>query len=229
MPEQTISPAIVNPAPGLPCTASKKARILVVDDERSICVTLREFLQAEGYEVDLAEDAHQAWALLRKGDFDVVVSDIVLPSLSGIDLLKMIRNAAPDVQVIIITGNPTAETAAEAVRAGARDYLFKPIAKDTILRAVATALHIRQIEDAKRRLEADNRKYQKALEALIEKRTADLQLALDGLIRAMAAAVEFRDAKAVEACLRMFRDQGFKLDFPPANDAGPGCPPASRP
>lgn len=116
-----------------------KARVLVVDDEKSIRVTLRAFLQREGYAVDVAADAEQARKMLASGDWDVVVTDIVLPGVSGVELLKSIRAVSPDVQVIMMTGEPTAETAREAVRGGVIDYLTKPVLKDALLRAVAAA------------------------------------------------------------------------------------------
>ena len=169
------------------------ARVLIVDDEKNIRVTLRTFLQDEGYAVEVAEDAARAQQLLSSGVWDVVVSDIAMPSVSGVDLLKAIRAAAPDVQVIMMTGEPTVETATEAVRAGASDYLTKPVGKHAMLRAVAAAVQMKQIVDEKRRLEGQNRRYQETLEQLVAKRTEELRRALDGFIHAMAAAVESRD------------------------------------
>ncbi len=165
------------------------ARVLVVDDERNIRLTLRAFLQDQRYEVALAEDADQALALLAQSSWDVVLTDMVLPGLSGLDLLKAIRVAAPDVQVIMMTGEPTVETAAEAVRAGARDYLVKPVAKNAIVRSVAMAAQMKQIEDEKRRLQRENRQYQDNLERLVADRTQALQ---DSNQRLEAALVETR-------------------------------------
>lgn len=167
--------------------------ILVVDDEKSIRVTLRTFLLDAGYAVETAEDAQQARALLQSRAWDVVVTDIVLPGLSGIDLLKTIRATDTDTQVIMITGEPTMETASEAVRAGACDYLTKPVNKHALLRSVATAARIKSIQDDKRCLEQENRDYQHRLENTVRRRTEELRLALHGTIHAIAAAVEFRD------------------------------------
>jgi len=141
------------------------SKILVVDDEKGIRVPLRAFLVAAGYEVEIAEDAIQAQALLSNGSWDVVVSDIVLPGVSGVELLKMIRAAAPYVQVIMMTGEPTAETAAESVRAGASDYLVKPVDKNTILRSVAHAAKAKALEDTRRRMEEELRTAKEAAEA----------------------------------------------------------------
>ncbi|MCX6907029.1 MAG: response regulator, partial [Verrucomicrobia bacterium] len=139
-------------------------RVLVVDDEQSIRLTLQEFLQEAGYEVEVAEDANTAQQLLKSGGFDVVVSDIVLPRVSGVELLQAIRKESPRVQVIMMTGQPAAETAAAAVRAGAFDYLFKPVSKDAILRCVGNAAKLKTAEDERVRLAEANRRYQEDLE-----------------------------------------------------------------
>jgi len=166
-----------------------RSRILVVDDEKSIRLTVRAILQDQGYEVEIASDAAEAQALLAHGGWDVVVTDIVLPGVSGVDLLKTIRAASPEVEVIMMTGEPTAETAAEAIRAGARDYLAKPVLKSAMLRSVGTAVQMKQITDEKRRLQEENRRYQENLEALVAERTHALQ---DSNQRLEAALAEVR-------------------------------------
>lgn len=150
-------------------------RVLVVDDEKSIRFTFREFLKEAGYDVSLAEDAKEALALLGKAPFDVVITDIILPQMNGVMLLHAIRDAAPRAQVIMMTGEPTVETASEALRAGATDYLFKPLNKDVLLKAVATAARIKKLDDERYRLEEENEEYRKHLESLVEKRTLALE------------------------------------------------------
>jgi len=141
------------------------SRILIVDDERAIRVPLRAFLAREGYEVEIAADATEAQALLSTGVWDVVVTDIVLPGISGVELLKTIRATAPDVQVIMMTGEPTAETAAASVRAGASDYLAKPVDKSAIIRAVAHAVKVKTLEDDRQRMEVELRAAKEEAEA----------------------------------------------------------------
>jgi len=150
-------------------------KILVVDDEQGIRITLKEFLKEAGYEVRIAENADAAIKLLRQIEFDVVLSDIILPRVTGVDLLKAVREAAPHVKVIMMTGEPTVETAAESLRFGAFDYLFKPISKDVVLKIVRNALNVKILEDDKRRLEEDNRRYQENLENLVRERTKALR------------------------------------------------------
>ena len=106
------------------------AKVLIVDDERSIRDTLAEFAREERHDVFTAGDADAALEILRSESPDAIVTDIILPRVTGVDLLQQIHEEAPDVQVIMITGEPTAETAAEAVRLGAFDYLSKPILRD---------------------------------------------------------------------------------------------------
>jgi putative nucleotidyltransferase with HDIG domain len=175
-------------------------RVLIVDDERSIRFTLGEFLRKAEYDVETADDAPAALRILSERPFDVVVTDIVMPRVSGLALLHAIREAAPRVQVIIMTGEPTAETAAQAVRNGAFDYLFKPITKEAVLRTVANAAKIKAIDDERERLDAANREYRKGLELLVDQRTEDLreanaalQKTIEGTIRAAALIVESRD------------------------------------
>ena len=122
----------------------KKKRILVVDDERSIRTTVKIFLEEAGYAVDVAEDAEAAMAVLRRKPVDLVLTDIILPRVSGVDLLRQIRQISPDVQVVMMTGEPTLETAAEARNLGAVDYLQKPFGKKDILKAARDALNVEQ-------------------------------------------------------------------------------------
>jgi len=150
-------------------------RVLIVDDEESIRITLAEFIKEDGYVIDIAGDAAEALGLMDKHAFDVVVTDIVLPRMNGVALMKEIRARSPDTQVIMLTGDPTVETAAEAVRAGAVDYLTKPVSKNAIRRVVANAAQIKTLTDEKRNLEESNKWYQHHLEELVEKRTAALR------------------------------------------------------
>lgn len=154
------------------------ARVLVVDDERSIRWTLGQFLRGEGHEVVEVENAELAQKELHEKPFDVVVTDIILPRVTGVELLRMIQAVAPEVPVIMMTGEPTVESAQESLRAGAVDYLAKPIGKASIVKVVANALHIKTLNDAKSRLEAENRAYTERLEQLVTERTAALQAEL---------------------------------------------------
>jgi signal transduction histidine kinase len=149
--------------------------ILVVDDERSIRRTLVRFLSAEGYSVAEAEDVAAARELVSASFFDVVLTDIILPRATGIDLLRELADQTPDTLVIMMTGEPTVETATEAVRLGAFDYLVKPVAKERILQTVNNAVRVCMLNAEKRRLEELNRKYREELELLVDLRTSALR------------------------------------------------------
>ena len=149
-------------------------RILIVDDEPSMRVTLKAFLEADGHQVETAEEAESAMAILKDKPVDVVVTDIILPRVSGVQLLQRIRKASPEVLVIMMTGEPTLETASESLRHGAADYLQKPVGKTDITRTVQNVLRIKQLHDEKRRLEKENRQYLEHLEELVAERTLAL-------------------------------------------------------
>ena len=146
-------------------------RILIVDDEKSIRFTLNEFLSREGYQSAVAEDVESAINLIETECFDIVISDILMPKKTGIDLLEFVLSKCPQTKVIMITGEPNVQTAAQAIRLGACDYLNKPVNKDSVLKSVNNALKIKNLED-------ENRQYQSKLEKLVEVRTNALELAL---------------------------------------------------
>ncbi|HAA55867.1 MAG TPA: hybrid sensor histidine kinase/response regulator [Myxococcales bacterium] len=153
------------------------ASILIVDDEPSIRLTLREFLKNEGHSVETACDVPEAEAKLQQHTFDVVVCDIILPKINGVRLLHHLHQRAPEIQVIMITGSPSIETATEAVRAGAYDYLCKPIRSSEICRVVNAAAREKLWNDEKKRLEEENKQHQAKLEHLVrELRTANKDL-----------------------------------------------------
>jgi signal transduction histidine kinase len=178
------SPAVSTVPGNIPRSAFETVRhskVLVVDDEKSIRNSLRAFLDAAGYEATVASDVQEAQRLLGDSDFDIIVTDIVLPGSSGIDLLQAIRATAPRSIVIMMTGEPTAATAAEALRAGAIDYLTKPVGKEAILRTVGNAARVKALDDERRRLEDANQRYREDLERLVKERTGELELAVEDL------------------------------------------------
>jgi two-component system response regulator HydG len=123
--------------------------ILVVDDEESIRYTFNIFLSEEGYQVSCAENYDEAVACLNKTDFDLIFVDIVMVGKTGIDLLKVIRQKKPHIPVIMITGVPCIETATEALRQGALDYIIKPVRQDALLRSVSVALKHKALTEEK--------------------------------------------------------------------------------
>jgi len=148
--------------------------VLVVEDERGICDIVKSILVADGHLVETAPDAESAMSLIQSMPIDVLLTDIILPGVSGVDLLRQVRDFSPDIQVIMMTGDPTLKTASESLRLGAMDYLQKPLDRHEILKAVRNALHVKNLNEEKRRLEEENRRYTDHLEHLVEMRTRDL-------------------------------------------------------
>lgn len=143
--------------------------ILVVDDEGSLRDTFHFFLTREGYEPVLTvANFKEALALLQKQPIDLVLSDIVLEGSSGIDLLKHTRRLGIDCPFIIITGFPEVDTAAEAVRLGAFDYISKPVDKETLLKSVKLALRHRYLEVQRLRAEAERERYRLFLDKVFK-------------------------------------------------------------
>jgi PAS domain S-box-containing protein len=123
------------------------ARILVVEDEAVLQLTFSEFLSQQGHEVASAFDYKEALGHLDGSEFDLVVTDIILAGKTGVDLLRTIRERGLECPVVMITGEPNVETAAEAVRLGAFDYLAKPVTRDALQRVARLGLDQKRITD----------------------------------------------------------------------------------
>ncbi len=132
-----------------------KEPILVIDDEKGIRVTFESFLSDEGYGVWTAKDCEEAWARFQERQYDLVFLDIILEERSGIDLLREIKQKNPSCPVVLITGYPSLETAAEAVRFGAFDYISKPVGQESLLRVTRQALMHKALVEEKERYRAN--------------------------------------------------------------------------
>jgi len=133
-----------------PAQQRESTRVLLVDDEEPLRRALARMLAAEAYEVVQAGDGRAALEELARGDFDVVVSDVKMPHMSGLELLRAIRQRDLELPVILLTGGPTTAAALEAKRHGALHYLTKPVDKQRLLMAVARAARLRHLAVAKR-------------------------------------------------------------------------------
>ncbi|GAB4296109.1 MAG: sigma-54 dependent transcriptional regulator [Desulfuromonadia bacterium] len=122
-----------------------KGRILIVDDELSMREFLSILLTREGYSVEIAPTAEDALALIARNRFDLILSDLAMPGLSGIDLLSRTRELIPPPELILITAHATAETAVEAMKRGAYDYIPKPFRVDELLLTLSRALERRNL------------------------------------------------------------------------------------
>jgi two-component system response regulator PilR (NtrC family) len=116
------------------------SRILVVDDEASLRELLEIFLQGEGYAVDVASSAEAALGLLEAAEYHVVITDLKMPGMSGLELLRRIKSGWPDTQVVLMTAYSTTDTAIDAMKSGAYDYVAKPFKVAEMLVVVQKAL-----------------------------------------------------------------------------------------
>ena len=113
----------------------EKLHILVVDDEEDIRRRLRYYLESQGFYVETAQDGEEAWKIVQERPIDLVITDLKMPKRDGMELLRLIREEFPDVEVIIVTGHGDMESAVQALRYGALDFFNKP-------------LHLKQLEGA---------------------------------------------------------------------------------
>ncbi len=143
------------------------SHILIVDDEASIRLTFEMFLAREGYgPITTASTLTEALAAIKEHEFDLIISDIVLEGERGTDLLHKIRSSGIECPVVMVTGFPNLDTAAEAVRYGAFDYISKPVNKETLLKFVRQALKHWQLENEKKKLLQENEKFKRYLETI---------------------------------------------------------------
>jgi PAS domain S-box-containing protein len=124
-------------------------KILVVDDEESLRFTFDFFLSEQGYIVTCVGSYKEAVSLLKEDGFDLIYADVVLDDRTGVDLLKIVREAHPNVPVIMITGMPSIETATESLRQGASDYITKPICQEKLVLSAKRAIRNKALLDEK--------------------------------------------------------------------------------
>ncbi|MCA1606390.1 MAG: response regulator [Acidobacteria bacterium] len=173
-------------------SADVRARILIVDDEVEITSILADLFE-DRYDCTLAGSAEEALGLLAGEDYQLVVSDITMPGMSGLDMIPHVRSGWPNSVVVMISGMQTMESAIDALRLGAFDYVMKPFDLRQVEAVVKRALDHQELIVAKQR-------YEDHLEELVEQRTAQLDLALNSLedayrstLKALTAALETRD------------------------------------
>ena len=166
-------------------------RILIVDDEEMICDMLSRRLTQEGFFCVTARNGKEALNHFYKDAFSLIISDIKMPEMDGIELLKRVKAMHPKMIVIIVTAYPEIDMAVEAMRVGAYDFIIKPADLDLVMLSVRRALE-------KKRLEEEVEIYHKNLERLVEERTVKLQQAYRTLKKAHLDSVKVL-AEAIDA------------------------------
>jgi len=119
---------------------NEKANILIVDDEEVVRLSHLRSLEGTDCNAQTVEDGREAISVMEQQPFDVVLLDLRMPDLDGMDVLKTIKQRWPDSEVIVITGYPSIETAKEAVRLGAFNYLAKPVGPNDVIKAANDAV-----------------------------------------------------------------------------------------
>ena len=166
-------------------------RILIVDDEENICNILARRLTGEGYLCVTANNGREALSHFYKDTFSLIISDIKMPEMDGVELLKKVKGMNPNMMVIMVTAYPEIDMAVEAMRLGAYDFIIKPADLDFVVLSVKKALE-------KKRLEEEIETYHRNLERLVEERTARLQQAYRTLKKAHLDSVKVL-AEAIDA------------------------------
>ena len=116
------------------------SKILVIDDERAIRNTLKEILEYEKYQVDLAENAAAALQHIKNNEYNIILCDIKMPDTDGLELLPQITEKQPDAPVVMISGHGNIDTAVEAIKKGAYDFIEKPLDLNRLLITIRNAL-----------------------------------------------------------------------------------------
>ena len=145
------------------------ARILVADDEKSMRELLAIMLKTDGHEVTVAERGEQALDLVRREPFDLVITDVRMPKVDGLEILKVVKESAPDTAVIMISAFSSIETVGEALRLGADDYISKPFKIDEIQVVIKNALERKRLLNENIRLQSLVANFQNRFEGIIAK------------------------------------------------------------
>ncbi len=140
-----------------------RARILAVDDQRYFRELIEGLLTGEGYSVRTAASGEEALHILEREDFEVVVTDLVMPGIDGSQLVAEVKERNPNQDVVMVTGVVDVKTAVEAMKQGATDYILKPFDRNTLVRSLDTILQRRRLRDEHARLMAENLEYMEVL------------------------------------------------------------------
>src|SRR5271157_5443446 len=118
-------------------------RLLIVDDETALAAALKEMLSAQGYETETFASGKEALETLKEKDFDLLLTDLMMPEIDGIALLQSALTIDPRLVGIVMTGQGTVQTAVDAMKVGAFDYILKPFKSNTLLPVISRAMDVR--------------------------------------------------------------------------------------
>lgn len=176
-------------APAHTASPSPRGRVLVVEDDRGLLEAYTDILLERGFDVATAADGASALRELGARSFDIVLTDVLMPGATGVDILRAVRERDLDVPVVLVTGNPSVESAVQALELGALHYLLKPVKTEELLRCVDNAMRLRTLAVAKREAlrhlgHADVLMGDRAgLEAVFGRALASLHMAYQPIVR----------------------------------------------
>ena len=153
-----------------------KGRILFIDNEIKLCTNIQILLSGEGYEVDIAESGAMGLEKIYKTPYDLILTDLIMPDMSGMEIIRYVQRFLPDTIVIVITGYASLESAITAMREGAYDYVIKPLDLDFLKMSIERALE-------KTRLKMEIKTYYQELEERVKERTRELKEAQNQLVQ----------------------------------------------
>lgn len=194
---------MISPAKEPYTEALETPRLLIVDDEKVIREILADFLSMEGFIVGMAEDGVAALDELEKGDYNLVISDLKMPRMGGLELLEKIRDTHDSTLVVMMTGFGTVETAIEAMKKGAYDYILKPFKVDEVVHIVRRGLE-------KQRLISENIRLKQTLSLYAMSEALAASLSLDQILESLLDTVE---SELAPHCTTIMIDnvEGFEL------------------
>src|ERR1700748_1103896 len=129
-----------------------RSTLLVIDDEPNILTTVRRSLELEGYVVEVAGNGASGLAKLADNDIDLVLLDVMMPGESGLEVLPKIRASSPETMIVMMSGNATIETAVQATKGGAKDFLEKPLSGEKLLLTIQNTLELGRLRTENARL-----------------------------------------------------------------------------
>ncbi len=216
---QAFSDADVARGLGSEVADAMTASVLVVDDEASLCTLLSEKLSSRGFQCRTCTSGKRALELIEQEAFDAIIADLRMPEVSGLALLEEALRRSPYTAFLVFTGVDDIRVGIRAMRAGAADYLVKPLELEGVVASLERALE-------KRKLEIEVENYRQRLEAMVEQRTRQLETAMkrvehtyDDTLEALGAALDLRDnetaghsRRVTRYCREMARAMGRKGD-----------------
>jgi putative nucleotidyltransferase with HDIG domain len=181
------------------------ARVLAVDDESAACKLLSLILSPPTFYCTTASNGEEAMLALQREQFDAVISDLHMPGISGMELLREVRRRHPHMAFLVTTGVDDVDVGVQAMRSGADDYLVKPLQESAVVASLENALH-------KRQLEQQVEDYRQHLEEMVAQRTAQLNAAFQQIelnyedtLQALGAAIDLRDNETAGHSQRVCR------------------------